>query len=69
MFAIILGALVVAFSIAQFAVCPLWYPTMCAPAMATAIIFGFLGIIGIIGGIGVHAELQAKRRAGTQDLP
>ena len=69
MFAIVLGALVVAFSITQFAVCPLWYPTMCDPALAMAIIFGFLGVIGIIGGIGVHLEQRAKQRAGTKDDP
>lgn len=69
MFAVILGALVVAFSIAQYLVCPIWYPAMCDPALATAVIFGFLGVIGIIGGIGIHFEQKAKRRNSGRDTP
>lgn len=69
MFAIILGALVVIYSVAQYLVCPIWYPSMCGPAMAMAIMFGFLGVVGIILGIGVHFEQKAKRRGTRGDIP
>ena len=67
MFAVAVGALVVIFSVGQYLVCPMWYPTMCDPALATALIFGFLGLAGIIGGIGIHLEQRAKRRGHPQD--
>ena len=67
MFAIILGALVVILSVAQYLVCPMWYPSMCGPALAMAGMFGFLGTIGVIIGVGVHFEQRAKRRDGQQD--
>lgn len=66
MFAIILGALVVAFCVAQYLVCPLWYPSMCAPSLMMALMFGFFGVIGIIMGVGVHFEQKAKQRNGRQ---
>ena len=67
MFAIILGALVVIFSIGQYLVCPIWYPSMCGPALTMAGMFGFFGVIGIILGVGVHFEQKAKQRDGQQD--
>jgi len=67
MFAIILGALVVIFSVAQYLVCPLWYPSMCNPALATAIIFGLLGFIGVIAEVGVHFEQKSKQRDSRQN--
>ena len=67
MFAIILGALVVIFSVAQYLVCPIWYPSMCGPSLTMAGMFGFFGVIGIIMGVGVHFEQKSKQRDGQQD--
>jgi len=40
---------------------------MCNPALATAIIFGLLGFIGVIAGVGVHFEQKSKQRNSSQD--
>ena len=69
MFGVLLGASVLIFSVAQYLVCPLWYPSMCAPSLAMAIIFGFLGVMCIIGGVGVHFEQKAKHSSAQPGKP
>ena len=69
MFGIVLALLVLTFSVAQYLVCPLWYPSMCAPALATAIIFGFFGAISSVVAVMVYFEQKSGQRGRRQDGP
>ena len=67
MFGIVLALLVLTFSVAQYLVCPFWYPSMCAPALATAIVFGFLGAVSSVVAVMVYFEQKSAQRDRRQD--
>ena len=69
MFGIVLALLVLTFAIAQYLVCPLWYPSMCAPALATAIIFGFFGAASAVVAAMVYFEQKSGQSNRRQDGP
>ena len=70
MLGIILGALIVIASAAQWVACPIVSPNMCSGLAVSSIIFGFLGILIIGAGIALLFEEKGrKQRTAQQDAP